>query len=138
MMPAQSSETPGSPAVTVLVVEDHEASAEGYAQALRNGGYRVQCAKDGYETLSRLTQSPPDVVVLDLKLPKMDGWELLQRLKGNRTGAEIHVVVVTGDPLPTHHELATSLGASVVLVKPVTPQDLLSAVQRALVSGAQV
>jgi CheY-like chemotaxis protein len=120
---------------SVLVVEDNEASATGYAEILTGQGYRVQFAKDGYEVLAQLNQSRPDVVVLDLKIPKMDGWEVLERLKSMSTTPPIHVVVVTGDPLPSHHELAMGRGASAVLVKPITAPDLLAAVRDALAAN---
>jgi CheY-like chemotaxis protein len=122
-------------AASVLVVEDNEASATGYAEILTGQGYRVQFAKDGYEVLAQLNQSRPDVVVLDLKIPKMDGWEVLERLKSMSTTPPIHVVVVTGDALPSHHELAMGRGASAVLVKPITAHDLLAAVRDALAAN---
>jgi CheY-like chemotaxis protein len=117
------------------VVEDNEASATGYAEILTGEGYRVQFAKDGYEVLAQLNQSRPDVVVLDLKIPKMDGWEVLERLKSMSTTPPIHVVVVTGDALPSHHELAMGRGASAVLVKPITAHDLLAAVRDTLAAN---
>jgi CheY-like chemotaxis protein len=122
-------------AVNVLVVEDNEASATGYAEILTGEGYRVQFAKDGYQVLAQLNQSRPDVVVLDLKIPKMDGWEVLERLKSMSTTPPIQVVVVTGDPLPSHHELAMGRGASAVLVKPITAHALLAAVRDALAAN---
>jgi CheY-like chemotaxis protein len=122
-------------AANVLVVEDNEASATGYAEILTGEGYRVQFAKDGYQVLAQLNQSRPDVVVLDLKIPKMDGWEVLERLKSMATTPPIQVVVVTGDPLPSHHELAMGRGASAVLVKPITADALLAAVRDALAAN---
>ena len=67
----------------VLLVEDHETSADGYAQLLTSAGYRVARAKNGYEALAEVSREPPSLVLLDLKLPKLDGWELLQRLKAD-------------------------------------------------------
>jgi CheY-like chemotaxis protein len=128
-------DTPIDRAASVLVVEDNEASATGYAEILTGEGYRVQFAKDGYQVLAQLNQSRPDVVVLDLKIPKMDGWEVLERLKSMATTPPIQVVVVTGDPLPSHHELAMGRGASAVLVKPITADALLAAVRDALAAN---
>src|SRR6476660_520905 len=90
----------------VLLVEDHETSAEGYAQLLAGAGYRVARAKNGYEALAEVSREAPSVVLLDLKLPKLDGWDLLQRLKADASVASVPVIVVTGDSLPTHHEMA--------------------------------
>ena len=119
-------------AAVVLLVEDHEASAEGYAQLLTASGYRVLVARNGYEALAEISREAPSLVILDLKLPKLDGWELLDRLKADASVSTIPVVVVTGDSLPSHHELARSRGAVAVLTKPVQPNDLLDAVRNAL------
>jgi CheY-like chemotaxis protein len=113
----------------VLLVEDHETSADGYAQLLTASGYHVVRAKNGYEALAEISRDPPTLVVLDLKLPKLDGWDLLERLKGDGSISSIPVVVVTGDSLPSHHEVARSRGAAAVLTKPIEPNDLLDAVR---------
>ena len=123
------------PAV-VLLVEDHETSAEGYAQLLTGAGYRVLRAKNGYEALAEVSRGSPSVVLLDLKLPKLDGWDLLDRLRGDASSTTIPVIVVTGDPLPSHHALARSRGAVAVLTKPIEPGDLLHAIRDALAEAA--
>ena len=130
-----SGETTGNrrpSAAVVLLAEDHETSAESYAQLLTASGYRVVRAKNGYEALAEVSREAPSLVILDLKLPKLDGWELLQHLKGDAAMSHIPVVVVTGDSLPSHHELARSRGAAAVLTKPIRPNDLLDAVRHAL------
>lgn len=116
----------------VLLVEDHETSADGYAQLLAAAGYRVARAKNGYEALAEVSREAPSLVLLDLKLPKLDGWELLERLKADATVRSVPVVVVTGDSLPTHHEMARSRGAFAVLSKPINPDELLTVVRNAL------
>lgn len=113
----------------VLLVEDHETSADGYAQLLTASGYHVVRAKNGYEALAKVSREPPSLIVLDLKLPKLDGWDLLERLKSDSSISAIPVVVVTGDPLPSHHEVARSRGAAAVLTKPIEPNDLLAVVR---------
>jgi chemosensory pili system protein ChpA (sensor histidine kinase/response regulator) len=119
-------------AAVVLLADDHEATADGYARLLTTAGFQVIRAKDGYEALGQVSRQVPSLVILDLKLSKMDGWELLQHVKGNAATAHMPVVVITDDTLPSHHELARSRGAAVVLTKPIQPNDLLDAVRRAL------
>jgi CheY-like chemotaxis protein len=116
----------------VLLVEDHESSADGYAQLLAGAGYRVARAKNGYEALAEVSRAAPSVVLLDLKLPKLDGWELLERLKADAAMASVPIIVVTGDSLPTHHEMARSRGAMAVLSKPIVPGELLTVLRDAL------
>ena len=122
-----------SPAVpVVLVVEDHESSAEGYAQLLSGAGYRVVRAKNGYEALAEVARAAPSIILLDLKLPKLDGWDLLPRLKADAPVSAVPIVVITGDSLPTHHEMALSRGASAVLSKPIDPAQLLAVIREHL------
>ena len=119
-------------APVVLLVEDHESSAAGYEQLLTEAGYRVRCAKNGYEALAEVSRAAPSLIVLDLKLPKLDGWELMDRLKGDAAVASIPIVVVTGDSLSSHHDMARSRGAAAVLAKPVHPDELLASIRGAL------
>jgi CheY-like chemotaxis protein len=122
-----------SPAVpVVLVVEDHESSAEGYAQLLSGAGYRVVRAKNGYEALAEVARAAPSIILLDLKLPKLDGWDLLPKLKADAPVSSVPIVVITGDSLPTHHEMALSRGAAAVLSKPIDPAELLAVVREHL------
>lgn len=113
----------------VLVVEDHESSAEGYAQLLSGAGYRVVRAKNGYEALVEVARAAPSIILLDLKLPKLDGWDLLPRLKADAPVSSVPIVVITGDSLPTHHEMALSRGAVAVLSKPIDPAQLLAVIR---------
>jgi CheY-like chemotaxis protein len=131
-MPGETTGEQRDSAPVVLVAEDHETSAEGYRQLLTASGYRVIRAKNGYQALAEVSREAPSLVVLDLKLPKLDGWQVLAHLKGNAAMAHIPVVVITGDSLPSHHELARSRGAAAVFTKPIRPNDLLDAVRHAL------
>jgi CheY-like chemotaxis protein len=121
-----------SSTAVVLLVEDHQTSADGYAQLLTAAGYGVARAKDGYEALAEVSRSAPSLILLDLKLPKLDGWELLERLKADAAVSSIPVIVVTGDSLPTHHDMARARGAAAVLSKPIEPDALLAVVRDAL------
>jgi CheY-like chemotaxis protein len=132
IMPGETTGKRSDSTPVVLLAEDHEASAEGYTQLLTASGYRVVRAKSGYEALAEVSREAPSLVILDLKLPKLDGWHVLADLKGNTARAHIPVVVITGDSLPSHHELALSRGAAAVLAKPIPPNELLDAVRRAL------
>jgi DNA-binding response OmpR family regulator len=129
-----SSDAQGHPAAppVVLLVEDHDTSADGYAQLLSAAGYRVARARNGYEALAKVSLETPSIILLDLKLPKLDGWDLLQRLKADAAVASVPVIVVTGDALPTHHEMARTRGAAAVLSKPINPGELLTVVRGAL------
>lgn len=121
---------PGSAPLSVLVVEDDESSGAGYAQLLGGEGYVVHWAKNGYEALAHVSRQSPSLIMLDLKVPKVDGWELLERLSAPTATAPIPIIVVTGDALSTHHEMAKSRGATAVLTKPINPSELLALVRQ--------
>jgi len=109
---------------TVLVIDDNIALLELLERFLT--GYRCQlvAAYDGYEGLRRCEELQPDVVILDVMMPRLDGWDMLQKMQSNPTIAHIPVIVssVFNDP-----ELARSLGAALFLAKPIRQTDLLAA-----------
>jgi PleD family two-component response regulator len=80
----------------ILVVEDYPDAREMYAEYLRFSGFRVAEARNGEEALARARQEVPDVVLMDLALPLMDGWEATRRLKSDPRTARTLVVALTG------------------------------------------
>lgn len=107
------------------MIEDQADTREGYAVYLRYSGFNVVAVANGAEAIQRLDHVTPDVIVLDVGLPDVDGLELLKQIKGRKPLARIPVVVVTGRDL--RH---TPAGAKIVLRKPVLPQSLLAALLR--------
>jgi CheY-like chemotaxis protein len=79
-----------------LIVDDDCDGREPIAHILRKAGYQVTCVSDANEALSVLTQTPPDVVILDLMMPEMDGAQLLEVIRSYLRWREIPVIVVTG------------------------------------------
>jgi CheY-like chemotaxis protein len=116
--------------LTALVVEDDADLRRMFRTALAFSGYRVIEAGDGLDALRLLDADRPDVVILDLGLPVVSGYVVLQELAANAYTREIPVVVVTARSGP--HKLK----ASCVLVKPVTPERLVTTVANCIASGA--
>src|ERR671922_829464 len=83
----------------VLVVEDYQDAREMYAAYLQFSGYRVAEAANGLEALEKTRELMPDVILMDLSLPKMDGWEATRRLKADRQTSHIPIVAVTAHAL---------------------------------------
>jgi len=112
---------------TVLVIDDNEGLVELLDRYLTGHACRVIAATGGREGLRLAQEALPDAIVLDVMMPEMDGWELLQRLRTSPQTAAIPVVIcsVFNDP-----ELAYSLGASIFLPKPVSRDDVLAALRR--------
>lgn len=111
----------------LLVVEDNDQAAALMMAQLKNEGYRTLWARSGEEGLALAQEVHPDAVLLDVMLPGMDGWEVLQRLKGNSGLAHIPVVVVS---VNADASKGLILGALETLEKPVNREQLLAAVVR--------
>lgn len=99
-----------------LVVEDHVDSAIIFSEAVKRAGFEVETIRDGEAALERLATVEPDVVILDLNLPRVSGVDILRQIRSDPRLANTHVVVVTA-----HDEMINSIQdqADLVLVKPV-------------------
>ena len=111
---------------TVLVIDDNDGVIALFRRYLRNQPYIVRGAHDYDEALATLSQELPDVVILDIMLPRKDGWELLQRMR-QITHTQVPVIMcsIINDP-----KLATSMGATAFLHKPVNRAALLAALNQ--------
>ncbi len=116
---------PGKP--SVLVIEDDPAAQELLRVHLEGAGYGVLTAGSGAQALAWLSEIRPDAVLLDIVLPEMDGWEVLQRLKAEPATSSIPVMVVS---IVDDLQLGLALGAVDYLVKPVSRERLLEAIGR--------
>src|SRR4030095_7835234 len=94
----------------VLVVEDYQDAREMYAAYLQFSGYRVAEAANGLEALDQTRELMPDIILMDLALPKMDGWEATRRLKADDRTKHIPIVALTGHALAGHAEGARQAG----------------------------
>ena len=117
---------------SVLVVEDDDDLRGLYRNALSGAGFEVREAGTGLDALLQIDAAPPDVLVLDLMLPKVSGFGVLYDLNAQGNTNRIPVVVVTG----TDEEVDPTK-ASCVLRKPVTPDELIAAIERTLEPGTQ-
>jgi CheY-like chemotaxis protein len=115
---------------TVLLVEDHVDSRHMYAEFLRLQ-FDVLEAGDGMGALETMQSAPPDVVVTDLALPRMDGYELMERMKADERLRHVPVIALSGFSGAEHEERARKAGSSLVLLKPCLPDDLARAVEKA-------
>ena len=114
----------------VLVVEDDESIRNVIADVLEERGFRVQGAANGAEALARLDTTRPDVMVLDLLMPVMHGWDFMEAYAEKTGGNRIPIVVVSVNPaLPRSFN---HFGVRTVVAKPFDVDDLLNAVDEAL------
>ncbi len=113
----------------ILLVDDEKEFIQALAERLELRGFEPRIALSGEEALDMVQSHVPDVVVLDLKMPGIDGLEVLRRLK--RDWPRARVIMVTGHGSHRDAEMARTLGAFEYLQKPVDIQELLDAMMRA-------
>jgi CheY-like chemotaxis protein len=117
------------PSPIILLVDDYADNRAMYARYLEYAGYRVDEATNGQEALDKADQIHPDLIVMDLSLPVMDGWEATRRLKANPRTKRILVLALTGHALGDHEREATAAGCDGYVTKPCLPEDLAARIQ---------
>jgi two-component system cell cycle response regulator DivK len=116
----------------VLVVDDYQDAREMYAEYLAYSGFRVAEATNGVEALEKAFELLPDVILMDLSLPGMDGWAATRRLKTDERTRRIPVVALTGHALAGASESARQAGCDAFVTKPCLPDELVVQVRRML------
>jgi CheY-like chemotaxis protein len=116
----------------ILIVDDVEDNRRIYAMFLRAKAFDVTVAADGHEALAKARALVPDLVVMDLAIPGIDGWEVTRRLKRDRRTHRIPIIALTGHALAGVREEAQRAGCTAFLTKPCLPDDLIRAIQRIL------
>ena len=123
---------PESAQPLVLVVEDYQDAREMYAAYLSFSGFRVAEATNGIEAIEKTLELMPDIILMDLALPRMDGWEATRRLKLDERTRHIPIVALTGHALAGHAEGARQAGCDSFVTKPCLPDALVAEIQRML------
>lgn len=116
----------------VLLVDDYPDAREMYAEYLQYSGFEVIEAGDGIEALERAADSAPDIILMDLSLPVMDGWEATRRLKADKATADIPIMALTGHAVAGILEAAKQAGCDAFVTKPCLPEDLVKEIQKVL------
>jgi CheY-like chemotaxis protein len=118
----------------VLVIEDSPSVRRLIEVCLRVLDVNVSSAVDGLSGLDQISETDPHVVVLDIGLPGLDGWEVLSRMRDNPTSAEVKVLVLTAHAQPEMADRAAQGGADAFMTKPFRPIDLRVQVEKLLAS----
>jgi CheY-like chemotaxis protein len=119
-------------AKTILVADDEPNIARLVQMSLERNGYTVVLAPDGREALKQVADSRPDLILLDVMMPHVDGFEVLEKLKGDPATRDIPVIMMTVKARDADTFEATERGAAAFLWKPVNPSDLLATVDLVL------
>lgn len=117
---------------TILFVEDTTEQRDLVAMFLGMNGYHVEVANNGIEGLAQARKLRPDLILLDLGMPKMDGYQMLQELRADEALKDIPVVVISAWTAAKHRERAEAAGADVFITKPFELTHILTTVRKYL------
>jgi chemosensory pili system protein ChpA (sensor histidine kinase/response regulator) len=115
-----------------FVVDDHVDTREGFAEYLRQSGFEVRTAADAFELRSLLAASTPAAVLMDVQMPRVDGWTLTREIKENERTRNVRVLVVSAAVGEGLRDAADAAGADVLLDKPCDPQRIVVELTRLL------
>lgn len=121
-----------SPAPLILVVEDFDDAREMYRDYLQFAGFRVETARDGREAIDKARALTPDLVLMDLSLPGIDGWEATRLLKSDPATRRILIVALSAHALVAEGDRARAAGCDGFIAKPCLPPDLVEEIARYL------
>lgn len=116
----------------ILLIEDEKEMAEMTQVILEKAGYIVHLAYDGEEGLKKAETIKPDLILLDLKLPKLDGYKVCERLKGDDALNKIPIIMLTARRSGMEEKIGYAMGADDYLAKPYEPEALLSKIKNLL------
>ncbi len=117
---------------TLLLVDDEPDLLESLSIRLKASGYKVVTAADGLEALKKARSLEPDLILLDLMLPKMDGYKVSRLLKFDGRYSRIPILILSARGQDLDKELASSAGADDYLVKPFSSEELLTRIKKLL------
>jgi two-component system cell cycle response regulator DivK len=119
---------------TILLVEDHQEIWDFLSRRLKRRGYEVVVAQDGQEGLDKARAEQPDLLLLDMNLPVMDGWTVAQELKGDEATKRIPIIALTAHAMSGDRDKAIAAGCDDYHAKPVDFSHLLNQIEAALTS----
>jgi CheY-like chemotaxis protein len=120
------------PGLRILLVDDYEDARVMYGHFLRMSGYQPIEASTGEEALKLAAEQVPDLILLDMSLPGIDGWEVTTQLKRNDKTKHIPIVALTAHTLQAERRRTERVGCDGFLAKPCAPPDLLAEISRLL------
>jgi len=117
---------------TILNVEDNEFNRKIVRQLLAKTSYRLREANDGEAGMALARESPPDLILMDIQLPKISGLEATRQLKNDPRTAAVPIIVITSFALSGDEQKAKDAGATAYLAKPYSPRELLAKIREIL------
>jgi two-component system, cell cycle response regulator DivK len=123
-------ESPASSGHTLLLVEDNEDNRIIYSTVLRHLGYTVVEAEDGAQAIALARSVLPDLILMDISIPEVDGWEATRILRRDPATSRIPIIALTAHALADDRARATEVGFTAYLAKPIEPRAVVAEVRR--------
>ncbi len=117
---------------SILIVEDNEMNRDMLSRRLERRGYTVACAQDGAEGVATATATMPDLILMDMSLPVLDGWEATRRLKAGGATQSIPIIALTAHAMSDDRQKAISAGCDDYDTKPIELTRLLGKIEKLL------
>jgi len=120
---------------TILIADDEPNIVISLEYLLKREGYQVQVARDGQEALDTIQRTPPDLVLLDVMLPRQSGFDVCQKIRENPAWAQVRVVMLTAKGRDSEMSKGLALGADAYVTKPFSTKELLAQIRAQLGEG---
>ena len=118
-----------NPGKTILLVEDNPHNRKIFSGMLTHHGFRVREAETGDAALASVAEEPPDLILMDLSIPGIDGWECTKRLKADPKTERIPIIALTAHAMRGDEERARAAGCDGYLSKPISPKKVVEEVR---------
>ncbi|MCP4070430.1 MAG: response regulator [Hyphomicrobiales bacterium] len=122
---------------SILIVDDEPNIVISLEYIMKNAGFNVVVAYDGEEALEKVKENVPDLVILDVMMPKLDGFEVCKRIRENPAWKSVRIVMLTAKGRDSEREKGLSFGADDYLTKPFSTRDILQRVKEILAQTAK-
>ncbi len=110
---------------SILIVDDEAYIVTSLEYVMKSAGFEVGVARDGEEALAKVEEMTPDLVILDVMMPKLDGFEVCERIRANPAWNTVRIIMLTAKGRDAEREKGMSLGADDYLTKPFSTRDIL-------------
>jgi two-component system, cell cycle response regulator DivK len=120
----------------ILLVEDNEMNRDMLSRRLERKGFTIVTALDGPEGLALAQSERPDLILMDISIPEIDGWEATKILRADPATRDIPIIALTAHALADDRERATAVGFTAYLAKPIEPRAVVAEVKRWIGGGA--
>ena len=121
----------------LLIIEDNEDNRDALARRLQRHGFEVLFAADGIEGIEKARSEKPDLILMDMNMPKLDGWEACKQLKADEAMRLIPIIALTAHAMAGDRERALEVGCAEYHTKPVELPKLLAQIEAILVPGVK-